>query len=228
MTRTHLCDVIAANPRMAKTDINELSRFAKEICTIANKVYGRGKLNPAMLYITPSLDGVNGFSDLSLGYTGEGLLNHSAIAKKSFRQIKSEYPANPPALSIIPCKHRDFRVLQANEPLDFKVHFGSVHIPPCAILVENYFYSNYDSSCYSEYYNRVLGKLISQKNGTDVKIRGRYMSFLRDELKANVGLNLQPFVCKPKNRYLESFWGIGLINVNHAGLSINYLSFASS
>lgn len=222
MTRTYLSDVIAANPRMAKTDINKLSRFAKEICTIANKVYGRGKLNPAMLYITPSLDGVWGFSDLSLGYTGEGLLNHSAIAKKSFMQIKMEYPANPPALSIIPCKHRDFRVLQANEPLDFAVHFGTVHIPPCAILVENFFYSNYNPSCYSEYYERVLGKLISQKNEADVKTPGRYMSFLHDELKANAGLNLQPFVCKPKNRHCKWFWGIGLIYVNHAGLSINY------
>ncbi|MEE3465266.1 MAG: hypothetical protein VZQ48_00760 [Candidatus Cryptobacteroides sp.] len=48
MKRTFLCDVIAANPRMAKTDINELSRFAKEICAIANKVYGTGKLNPAI------------------------------------------------------------------------------------------------------------------------------------------------------------------------------------
>ena len=221
MGKTALCDVVNRHPRISKTEILHLVRFSDEICRTARKVFGKGKLNPAMLYITPTMDGTWGFYDLAMGFTGEGLLQYSSIGKKSFKEISEDYPVVPAALSIIPCKHRNIRVLQANESLNFKVHFGSVHIPTYAILVEDYSYSCYDPAHYSGYYS-LIGRFIWEKNEVDVKAEGGYLTFLHDKLKTELGKDLQPFVCKPHNRHREWCWGIGLLNMKHNGLVVNY------
>ncbi len=222
MGKTILGDVARTHPRMSKDRILQFERFSDEICRSAKRVFGKGKLNPAMLYITPTIDGVHGFPDLALGYTGEGLLQYSSIGKMSFKEISENYPIVPAALSIIPCKHQNYRVLQANEPLDFNIHFGSVHLPSYAILVEDYHYSCYDPDYYSGWYYSLIGRLIAEKNEVDVKAFGGYLSFIHDKLKSELGKELQPFVCRPMNRRREWCWGVGLINMKHVGLTITY------
>ena len=217
---TTLEDVRNNTPRMTHGQISNFKWFVSIIKRNASRVFGKGKLNPAMMLFSNSSEGTYSFGDFLLNSPVlDSLIRRTVIQRKSFDEMAAEKNDLETAASLIPCKHRNYRVAKLDVPVEVWVHYGGLFLPERSIIVEDYTFSGYRFGRWG--CRSLIKNFWFESTKSDIGVFGKCPTYLDEQLRLNLGMNVQSFPFYPWSEK-RGAWALGIINLEHPDIHIDY------
>ena len=216
---TTLEDVRNNTPRMTRDQLSDFEVFVYMIKRNAKKVFGKGNLNPAMMLFSNTSEGYYSFGDFLDSPVLDNLIRRTGIKRKSFSEMAAEKNNLETAASLIPCKHRNYRVAKLDVPAEVWVHYGALLLPERSIIVEDYTFSQY-------YFGRwrcrtVIKHFWFELTRSDIGVFGKCPTYLDEQLRLYLGMNVQSFPFYPWSEK-RGAWALGIINLENPDINIDY------
>lgn len=216
---TTLEDVRKNTPRMTLTEVSKFKWFVSIVKRNAHRVFGNGKLNPAMMLFSHTAEGYYSFGDFLGSPVLDSLIRRTGIKRMSFDEMAAEKDDLEPAASLIPCKYKNYRVAKLDVPVEVWVHYGALLLPEHSIIVEDYTFSQY------RFGHRGCRSLIKnfwfESTKSDIGVFGKCPTYLDEQLRLSLGMNVQSFPFYPWSEK-RGAWALGIINLEHPDIFIDY------